>query len=51
MTIEGEAALYARHAVHGGDLARIEVSALDSVGKHRVLRPRMAVTQWLVVKP
>ena len=50
VTIEGEAALYTRHATYGGDLARIEVSALDAVGPHRVLRPRMAVTQWLVVK-
>jgi precorrin-6Y C5,15-methyltransferase (decarboxylating) len=51
VTVEGEAALYARHAVHGGELARIEVSGLDAVGTHRVLRPRMAVTQWLAVKP
>lgn len=50
VTIEGEAALYARHERLGGELARIEVSALDTVGRHRVLRPRMAVTQWLVVK-
>jgi precorrin-6Y C5,15-methyltransferase (decarboxylating) len=50
VTIEGEAALYARHAIYGGELARIEVSALDIVGRYRVLRPRMAVTQWLVVK-
>lgn len=50
VTIEGEAALYARHATFGGDLARIEVGVLDTVGRHRVLRPRMAVTQWLAVK-
>jgi hypothetical protein len=24
---------------------------LDTVGAHRVLRPRMAVTQWLGIKP
>jgi precorrin-6Y C5,15-methyltransferase (decarboxylating) len=51
VTIDGETALYARQATYGGVLARIEVSALDAVGQHRVLRPRMAVTQWLVVKP
>jgi precorrin-6Y C5,15-methyltransferase (decarboxylating) len=51
VTIDGEAALYARHHRLGGDLTRIEVSSLDLVGEHRVLRPRMAVTQWLAVKP
>lgn len=51
VTIDAEAALYARHDRLGGDLSRIEVSSLDRVGEHRVLRPRMAVTQWLVVKP
>jgi precorrin-6B C5,15-methyltransferase / cobalt-precorrin-6B C5,C15-methyltransferase len=51
VTLDGEQALYARQSRLGGELARIEVSVLDSVGDHRVLRPRMAVTQWLVEKP
>lgn len=51
VTIDGEQALYARHAEHGGDLVRIETAVLDSVGEHRVLRPRMAVLQWSVTKP
>jgi len=51
VTLDGEAALYARHAALGGELARIEVSVLDTIGDQRVMRPRMAVTQWLVIKP
>lgn len=51
VTLEGEAALYARHAVHGGDLVRIDVSTLARIGGKRVMRPRMAVIQWRVTKP
>ncbi|MEQ1902344.1 MAG: precorrin-6y C5,15-methyltransferase (decarboxylating) subunit CbiE [Devosia sp.] len=51
VTLDGEQALYARQARLGGELARIEVSTLDIVGDHRVMRPRMAVTQWSVTKP
>ncbi|MEO6396158.1 MAG: precorrin-6y C5,15-methyltransferase (decarboxylating) subunit CbiE [Devosia sp.] len=51
VTIEGEQALFARQARLGGELARIEVSVIDSVGTQRVMRPRMAVLQWGVLKP
>jgi precorrin-6Y C5,15-methyltransferase (decarboxylating) len=51
VTLDGEQALYQRQERLGGELARIDVSVLDRVGGHRVLRPRMAVTQWLVIKP
>jgi precorrin-6Y C5,15-methyltransferase (decarboxylating) len=51
VTVEGEEALYRRHARHGGELVRIDVSVLEPLASHRVLRPRMAVTQWLTVKP
>ena len=51
VTLDGEAALYARQAWLGGELVRIDVSTLDQVGTQRVLRPRMAVTQWVVLKP
>jgi precorrin-6Y C5,15-methyltransferase (decarboxylating) len=51
VTLDGEQALYQRHERLGGELARIDISVLDRVGGHRVLRPRMAVTQWLVIKP
>lgn len=51
VTLEGEAALYARQARLGGELSRIDVAHLDIVGGRRVLRPRLPVTQWAVVKP
>ena len=51
VTLDGEQALYARQSILGGELARIEISVLDTVGDHRVMRPRMAVTQYLVLKP
>lgn len=51
VTLDAEAALYARQLRYGGELARIETSVLDTVGDHRVLRPRMAVLQWSVIKP
>jgi precorrin-6Y C5,15-methyltransferase (decarboxylating) len=51
VTLEAEQALYARQARLGGELCRIEVAVLDRLAEHRVLRPRMAVTQWAVTKP
>ena len=51
VTLEGEQALYDRHALLGGELVRIDVAALDTIGSHRALRPRMAVTQWSATKP
>lgn len=50
VTLEGELTLAQRHAQLGGDLVRIEVSAIDRIGAHRAFRPRMAVTQWSVTK-
>ena len=41
----------ALHEKHGGDISRIEVSSLTTVGRLRALRPRMAVTQWRTSKP
>ena len=51
VTLEGEQALYARHARLGGELVRLDVAALDAIGSHRALRARLPVTQWSVVKP
>jgi precorrin-6Y C5,15-methyltransferase (decarboxylating) len=51
VTLEGEQALYERHARLGGELVRIDVATLDAIGSHRALRPRMPVTQWSVAKP
>ncbi len=51
VTIEGELHLYDLHEKHGGDIVRMDVSNLTSVGRLRALRPRMAVTQWRTQKP
>ncbi len=51
VTLDAEQALQHRQSRFGGDLVRIEMSALDTIGSHRVLRPRMPVTQWSVSKP
>jgi precorrin-6B C5,15-methyltransferase / cobalt-precorrin-6B C5,C15-methyltransferase len=51
VTIDGETALYARQEQHGGELVRIETAVLDTIGEHRVLKPRLAVLQWSVTKP
>jgi precorrin-6Y C5,15-methyltransferase (decarboxylating) len=51
VTLEAEQALYARQARLGGELVRLDVAGLDAVGPHRVLRPRLPVTQWAVTKP
>lgn len=50
VTLEGEAALIARHAAHGGELVRIDISHVAAIGTRRALRPRMAVTQWRVTR-
>ncbi|MDR3471456.1 MAG: precorrin-6y C5,15-methyltransferase (decarboxylating) subunit CbiE [Devosia sp.] len=51
VTLDAEVALYERQERLGGELARLDVGVLDWVGGHRVMRPRLAVTQWLAVKP
>lgn len=51
VTLGGEAALLARQAALGGELVRLEVAVLASLGGQPVLRPRLPVTQWLGVKP
>lgn len=51
VTVDGEQAIYAREVEYGGEIVRLETAVLESLGDHRVLRPRMAVTQWSVTKP
>jgi precorrin-6Y C5,15-methyltransferase (decarboxylating) len=51
VTLDGEAALIRRQELHGGDLTRIDIATLDTVGKHKVMRARLPVTQWSVQKP
>jgi precorrin-6B C5,15-methyltransferase / cobalt-precorrin-6B C5,C15-methyltransferase len=50
VTLEGEAALIARHGRFGGDLVRIDVAHLFPIGGKRGLQPRMSVLQWRAVK-
>lgn len=51
VSLDGEARVLDLHAVHGGDLVRIDISHLDRIGGMRVMRPRMAVLQWRTQKP
>lgn len=51
VTLDGEQSLILRQEQHGGDLTRIDISTLDTVGKHKVMRARLPVTQWSVQKP
>jgi precorrin-6B C5,15-methyltransferase / cobalt-precorrin-6B C5,C15-methyltransferase len=51
VTVETEALLIARHAAHGGDLARIAVTRAEPVGGKTAWRPALPVTQWTWTKP
>ena len=51
VTLEGEAALLAAHAGHGGTLRRLAITRADPVGSLTGWRPAMPVTQWVFAKP
>ena len=51
VTIEGEMHLYDLQEKFGGELVRMDVSLLASVGPYRALKPRMSVLQWRALKP
>lgn len=51
VTLEGEAALVACQARHGGDLARLAISRAAPVGPFQGWRPLMPVTQWTLRTP
>jgi precorrin-6Y C5,15-methyltransferase (decarboxylating) len=51
VTLEGEAALLARHTRAGGTLTRIAVSRAAPIGGRTGWRPLMPVTQYAAVKP
>lgn len=51
VTLEMETLLLARHASHGGDLLRLQISRAAPVGSMTGWRPAMPVTQWSWVKP
>jgi precorrin-6Y C5,15-methyltransferase (decarboxylating) len=50
VTLESEAILLKLYAEHGGDLARIQVSRADAIGRVNGWRPSMPVTQWSLIK-
>jgi len=50
VTAEGEAALLALRARHGGDMARLSVARLAPVGGFHTWHPAMPVTQYMGVK-
>jgi len=50
VTLEGEAVLFDWQARFGGGLTRIGVDRLDMVGRMRVFRPAMVVTQYVYVR-
>ena len=51
VTLEGEQALLAWHARHGGELIRIEVARIDALGAFHGWRPARPVTQLAASKP
>jgi precorrin-6Y C5,15-methyltransferase (decarboxylating) len=51
VTVEGEQRLLAWHAQHGGELLRIDLARLDSLGSYRTWRPSLPVTQLAAHKP
>ena len=50
VTAEGEAALLAFYAAHGGELTRLAVSRLAAVGRFHSWHPAMPVTQFCGIK-
>ncbi len=51
VTLEGEAALLAGYAAHGGSLRRLSVARAGAVGGLQGWRAAMPVTQWVWSKP
>jgi precorrin-6B C5,15-methyltransferase / cobalt-precorrin-6B C5,C15-methyltransferase len=50
VTLEGDRKLITLQETFGGDLVRIDVATLTTVGALRAMRPRMSVLQWRVKK-
>ena len=51
VSVEGERAILAWQARHGGELCRIAVSRCERLAGHHVWRPLLAVTQLAAAKP
>lgn len=50
VTVESESVLNSAHADHGGELTRLGVENLESLGSMRGFRPARTITQWSVVR-
>ncbi len=51
VTLEGERLLLDWQARHGGELIRIAISKVETVGPYSAWRPALAVTQLAAIKP
>ncbi len=51
VTLEGEQALHAARAAHGGALLRIELSHAEPLGSLEGWKPQRPVVQWSAAKP
>jgi precorrin-6B C5,15-methyltransferase / cobalt-precorrin-6B C5,C15-methyltransferase len=51
VTLEGEQALVAARAEHGGTLVRVEISHAQPLGTLEGWKPQRPVVQWAVTKP
>ena len=51
VSLEGEQAILAWQARHGGELARIALSRSEPLGGHHAWRPLLPVTQLAATKP
>jgi precorrin-6Y C5,15-methyltransferase (decarboxylating) len=51
VTIGTEALLMARRATLGGDLTRVAITRVESIGGREGWRPALPVTQWVWMKP
>jgi len=51
VSTEGERVLLEWQARQGGDLTRLAVSRVETLGGRHAWRPALAVTQWVAVKP
>jgi precorrin-6B C5,15-methyltransferase / cobalt-precorrin-6B C5,C15-methyltransferase len=51
VTVETEALLMARHATLGGELTRVAIARVESMGSMQAWRPALPVTQWVWEKP
>jgi precorrin-6B C5,15-methyltransferase / cobalt-precorrin-6B C5,C15-methyltransferase len=51
VTLETQAEILRRFALHGGELTQIQIARADAIGPFHGWRPAMPVTQWRIRKP